>query len=412
MSLTSQQPKASKIDKFCLYTGAAFPFALITGNSAFEAVVALVGLGWLVGLCVSRRNPYPDLLKDPLVLPWIVWYGTMVLSLLINGPGSKGWGHDIVLFRQLLFMTALLDISRRRPVIKPLTIGLAIGTSWAAINLLAAYLIGHDLIGNSLAQHQSKIFLTGRIGAVTAYASSLFCCYALLRKKEPIKTRILALVIGLISLFQLNHTHVRTTLIASFLGLTTCLLWQYAKRFSKQNLAITGLGLAILSGVAIQSTQVAQISKNVNLESMYDRVMIWKVTTEMWQDKPFWGTGVSSFRDSYKEKAATFPENFIVMQSGTKIPWSKEATHAHNIPLMLLACTGIPGIMAFSWLFLRLAINSIQIQNQHPEVIAILTVFIIIGLTGYNIYHSWYISLFAYLATMAGSLFQQKTTSV
>ncbi|MBU0485947.1 MAG: O-antigen ligase family protein [Proteobacteria bacterium] len=406
MSSTNHQPTATRLDKFCLYTAAAFPCALITSNSALEAIIALVGISWLGGLIFQRRNPFPDLLKDPLVLPWLAWYGAVVLSLLINGPGSKGWGHDLILFRQLLFMTALLDISRRMPIARTLMIGLAAGLAWVAINLTLSYTIGHDLIGNSLLHYQKKkTSLIGPITGLTAYAGPLFCCFALLRKQLNTRLRILAMAVGLLSFFLLFYSGVRTTIIASFAGLAVGLLWQFGRRFSIKSLTITGIACVLLLGIAIQNIQIAQINKVVNLASMYDRVKVWQVSTAMWQDSPWFGIGVSSFRETYKEKAATFPQDDVIMPNGTIFSWHKNTTHAHNTILMLLVCTGIPGLLTFLWLFGRLAINSIRVQNQHPEVIALLTVFILIALVGYNIYHSWYNALFAYLAALAGTLF-------
>lgn len=388
MSLHCQQPQAaSRLDKFVLYTGTAFPAALITGNSAFEAVIALVGLSWLIGLYIHRRNPLPDLLNHPLVLPWLAWYGIVVISLMINGPGNKGWAHDIVFFRQFLFMAALLDISRRLPVVKYLTIGLAIGVFWATSNLLTAYLAGYDFLGNSLAEHQSKIYLTGRMSGVAAYAGALFCCLGILGK-YAMKIRILTLGIGVVSLFLVIHSQGRTVTIAAFLGIFTCLAYYFGKRFSKKTLVILGVSAILFAGLLAQNIKISNV---INLSSLYQRFEIWQVTTKIWQESPVVGTGVSSFQDAYKEQAAT---------SSTLI---KEATHAHNIILMLLACTGVIGLGTFIWLFIQLAICSVKIPGQHSYFISLLTVFLVIGLTGFNIYHSWYMSLFAYIAALLGS---------
>ena len=128
---------ASSLDKFCMLTGALLPIGIIIGNVAFEAVIALVDIAWIIRWVLLKETPFrKKIILHPLILPWILWFGTIIVSLLIHGQGIVGWAHDAVYIRYLFFVAALIDVSDRLPVQKYLIIGLGAGAAWAAINIL------------------------------------------------------------------------------------------------------------------------------------------------------------------------------------------------------------------------------------------------------------------------------------
>lgn len=393
-----------RLDICCLYLAALFPVALIIGNAPFEAVIALTGVCWLVRCGIGRYNPVPNLLKHPLILPWLAWYCIMVISLLVNGPGDKGFMHDLVFIRQFLFVAALLDIAQRLPVTRYLICGLAGGIIWSGGNMLMAYLVGYDLLGTPLIDYQSKIFLTGRIAGIAAYAAPFFCCFALLRTKESVVNRMSAFALGGLSFFLVIHSSVRTCIIAAFIGLLGCLAYYVLRRYSKKTLLLFLAGIVLVLGALLPLTNV-QPEKLTNLSSLYARFIIWDISFKIWQEHPLIGTSVSALQDVYEEKVATLPPKTLDVPGGGTIS-SKQLTgitHAHNHVLELLTATGIFGLAAFCWLFVQLVRVHIKNNQAYPELISLLLVFMVIGLAGYNIYHSWYHSLFAYIVALSGA---------
>jgi hypothetical protein len=80
-----------------------------------------------------------------------------------------------------------------------------------------------------------------------------------------------------------------------------------------------------------------------------------------------------------------------------------EQTHAHNLPLMLLSCTGILGMGAFTWLYI--AASRLVFRNRGQFRYGLISwpvVLLVIGITGFNIYHSWYQALLAFWLILIG----------
>ena len=199
-------------------TGFLVPMGLVLGNVGFEIMIGLVGGCWIARLVLIRDRNALQTLKHPMVIAWLVWYMSIVISLLVNGPGSKGWAHDIVFIRYLLFTIALLDISKRLPVGRYLLYGLAAGVGWAALNTLSAYLIGFDLVGKPLIRYTGKLKEASRIAGMTAYAVPLFLTWGILDKRLSKWMKTIIIGIGLVAFFQLLQTHVRTGIIGAMAG--------------------------------------------------------------------------------------------------------------------------------------------------------------------------------------------------
>ena len=78
--------------------------------------------------------------------------------------------------------------------------------------------------------------------------------------------------------------------------------------------------------------------------------------------------------------------------------------HAHNLALQLLVCTGMFGLAAFSWLFVRLFRLALGDPNQWGAGLATWpVVFLVIGLTGWNIFDAFYACIFSYLAALTAT---------
>jgi O-antigen ligase len=394
-----RQPRwVHRLEKVCAVGGALVPVALVVGNVGFEGVIALVGVCWIARCIVSRQNPLPDLIRHPLTLPWVIWYTSILISLIVNGPGSKGWAHDVVFIRYVLFSLALLDVSRRLPVGRYLIIGLAAGVLYAAINTVSAYTFGFDLLGKPLSQYASKLRVAARISGLAAYAAPFFMLWAMAGKDLKKRYRALVFLIAVIAFAQLLQTHVRTAVLAGAAGGIWGILFVFRRRISPA-IAWAAAGLIVL-GVFL----FFQLGGYWNLASIYDRIYFWKVAWNMWLAHPWLGVGISSFQDAYKIMADS--GKVAAFHAPTGVVFDQDSVcHAHNLALQILSCTGLLGLAAFAWLFINA--TRMCFADRFSMGVGLVSwplVVIVFGLTGFNIYDSWYLALLTLSLALIGSL--------
>jgi O-antigen ligase len=392
-----------RLDKGLALIGALLPVSLVVGNLAFEAVVALAGLGWIVRWRLSEIKLIKPLRHHPLVIPWIAWYLAIIVSLLINGAGNKGWLHDFVFIRYFIFGLALIEISQRVDVARYLVYGLIAGVIWAAINTLWAYGVGVDLLGKPLARYTGKLKEAARIGAMTAYAAPFFLAWGLLDRRLSQKLAICAVGLGGLAFAQVLHAHIRTDILASAAGIGFVTLVYLGRQKSWR------LALLILGGVALCLAVFFLSGRHLDLSTLYDRFYYWKVAWAMWLTHPVFGVGVSAFQDTYQVIASSGAVAKFVAPNGD-IFQLNAVYSAHNLVLMLLSSTGLVGLAAFVWLFVN-AIRMIiaDLRGYRAGLAAWPLVLFIIGLTGCNIYDSWYQALFAFFMAMIGGYAMEKT---
>jgi len=393
---------AARLDQLGVITGFLLPVGLVLGNVGFETMIGLGGGCWIARLVLLRDRKTLEALKHPLVIAWMAWYLSIVISLLVNGPGIKGWAHDLVFIRYPLFTIALLDISRRLPVAKYLLYGLGVGVAWAAINTLSAYLIGFDLIGKPLIRYTGKLKEASRIAGMTAYAAPVFLSWGILDRRLSTRIKAIIIGIGVIGFLQLLQTHVRTGVLGAIAGVFFCMAF-----FARRRISIR-LGLGLGFGLGLVVWLFFYFGRMYSLESFYDRIYYWKVIWTLWRDHPLFGVGISSFQDAYKEMAASGIVSAFAAPNGDSYHLS-EVTHAHNLFLMILSCNGLLGLGAFAWVFVS-AVRSIlkDVDGYRIALVSWPATFLVIGLTGFNIYHSWYQALFGFFMVLIGSRWAEK----
>ena len=393
----SRETWADRLDEFCAVTGALVPVGLVIGNIGFETMIGLVGAGWMIRLFLARENPFRFLFKHPLVLPWLALLLSIAVSLLINGPGGKGWAHDLVFFRFFLFFIALLDISTRKPVTKYFLWGLAAGVIWAMVNTLSAYILGFDFFGKPLIRYTGKLKEASRIAGMTCYASALFITWGILDRNLSTTTRSLLILIGIAAFAQMFQTRVRTSILSATIGLSFSIAYYIRNRFAPKP--------AIFVVVGIMGIVILAFTRNRmwDLTSIYDRIYYWKVVWAIWKEHPIFGVGISSYQDAYKAMAESGMLTPFIAPDGQVFSLS-ETTHAHNLVLMILSCTGILGLASFLWLFIR-TIQRIfaDAEGFRLALVSWPVVFLTIGLTGFNFFHSWYQALFGFFMVLIGS---------
>lgn len=384
---------SERLDLLGTVMGSLVPTGLIIGNAGFESMMALTVVFWIARCFVARENP-AGLVRHPIVLPWLAWLASVWLSLFVNGPGSKGWAHDVALLRFLLYVAALIDISGRRPVFRYLLAGMAAGVLWGLANTLLAYGFGYDIFGKPLARYSWKIKAASRIASLAAYAGPFFLAWGVLDSGLDRSRRVLVLGIAVIALAQIVKVNIRTVEVAAVAGIAAYLVYaaeRYAGRWAAASLVgvgVVGAGLVIVFGPA------------VDLSSIYDRIGYWKVVWAMWKTHPLVGVSVSAWQDAYQAIAASDVTTPFIDPAGRS--WKAlKTTHAHSLFFHLISCTGLTGLTAFAWLFVNCVRQVLRRLAACGH--ALLTwpvVFLVIGLTGWNIYGSQYQTLLAYFAAL------------
>lgn len=394
MTAESSQLWTSRLDRFCAVTAGLFPVGVVIGNVAYEGVIAIVGICWLVRCCMARQNPLPRLIKHPLVLPWTAWYLVIIISLLVNGAGSRGWAHDFVFIRHLIFLLAMLDISRRMPVVKYLLYGLAAGVIMAAINTISAHLVGHDLFGRALRRYTQKLSDASRLAELLSYAGPFLLGWGLLDSSLRTGKKILVVCSGAVALVLLYVFGIRTSLLAVLTGIVFTLFIN--KRFTIAKFIIF---VSAFLGMAVAYVMMTGLENN----SISHRVYIWKIVWQMWLDHPIFGVGVSSFRDIFMDTAVRIGiTEYTIPATGEKVSMIYNS-HAHNLVLQLLSCTGILGLVAFAWLYFNtFRLIAADHDNWRSGLLSWPIVFFIIGLTGWDIYGNSVPAIMVFFIVLAG----------
>lgn len=393
-----RQHWAGRLDSFCAVAGALLPVGVVVGNAGFELVIVMVCIAWVARCLVARDNPLPRSFRNPLVLPWLAWYLIVIASLLWNGAGSKGWAHDVVFFRQLLYVAAMLDVSLRRPLlIRNLLYGLAVAVILAAINTLVANMFGSDLMGKPLARYANKLKEISRISAICSFAAPIFMAWSFYGEgKGGPRKKTIFWVMALLAVVLLLYAHIRTALLAGAAGIVVVFLF----RLKPKHLVAASLMLIVSAVIGYSLLP----DETWTLTTLYDRVAIWKVCWAMWLDSPLLGVGVSAYPDAYQQMAASGVVKPFVAPNGREyfLPLS---LHAHSLFFMLLASTGILGVAAFGWLLGQCGFQTVK--SELPVLRVMMTAWLVVllvgGLAGWSIYAGFYQALVAFFVVMNGA---------
>lgn len=399
MQESRRQGWAQGMDKTCAVIGGFVPMGIVVGNAAYESMLAVVGVCWIARSLVAGTNPLPGLVKDSLVLPWFFVYAAILLSLIVNGPGHKGAAHDIVFIRHLIFLAAILDISRRIPVERYFLMGMAGSVLLAGGNIILAHLIGYDLMGKPAARYAGKLKEAARIAGLFAYLAPMLVAWAMALVFFSNKTRTGLLLAGVAGTFLMVQMGIRTTILAAGAGFSFWVCYLIYKRYAWKALAVIvpiALLAAVLAGVYVMNQPMA---------SMYDRASMYKTSWALFVDNPVLGVGVSAFQDAFRAMVASGRVEPYLAPDGS-IWLTAEAMHAHNFALMILACTGLVGMAAFVWLFVNIVIAVYTRTEPHYRYgLAVWPiVFLVIGLTNLHFFGDWYQALFVYLTAFTGVL--------
>jgi len=388
----SIKTNAYKFDKLIALSGAAIPTGVALGNAGFEAAIVLTSILWLTRIIKFKDLEYGSLLKHPVIMPSIAIYISILISVVINGGGSKGFLHDIVMIRHLLCIMALVDTSFKFPVWKYLFYGLIVCFVYVIINMILINLIGYDVLGESFARYTSKHKEGNRYPTLLAFLTIFFISWGLLDKKLNTAKRALIIATGFTGFAFFCFFHIRTVLLAFLSGILFVMIYLMLR---KQSIKLTLLFLILLvvsCAIFIQTTDM------FFLNTVYDRIYVWKVSFQIWLENPIFGCGISSFIDNYSDivkreivKPFVAPNGKIYVDTSTRY-------HAHNNFLQILSCTGIIGLGVSLWLaFNIIYINFKNLAGHFLGYISWPIVYFIISFAGFSVYAGWYMALTTFI---------------
>jgi O-antigen ligase len=393
----------NSLDKSCAVLGGGMPLGIVIGNVGFEAMLSLVAVLWIARTLILKENPLSRFVKDPFVLPWLFLYAAVLLSLTVNGPGVKGVAHDIVFVRHLLFLMALIDISKRIAIERYFLIGMGASVLLAACNLLLAHGIGYDLMGKPAARYTSKLKEAARIAGLFSYLSPMLVAWAFSLPFLSKRARGIMLLAGLTALLLMYQMGIRTAILATGAGFSFWVCYLFFKRFSTKALGVIIPVILLAAGASLFYVQRQPMA------SMYDRASMYKTTWALILDHPVLGVGVSGYQNAFADMAASGRVAPFVAPDGT-VWLTTEAMHAHNLVLMVLACIGVVGLIALLWLLFNIfrVVYTRSEPRYRDGLVVWPVVFVVISLTNLHFFGDWYHALFVYLTAFTGVLRRPK----
>jgi len=385
----------TRLDKFCMISGALLPTGIVLGNVGFEGVIGLAGMGWLLRLILSAAWGFSDhtrsikvIVRHPLIMPWLAWYGVIIISFAVNDPFGRQWAYNLAFARHIIFLSAMLDISRRLPVWKFFLAGLAFSLIWALINTLSAHIFGQDLIGNSLSRYTSHLKEDGRIAHLAAYSAPFYFNRRVLSTGLSKAQKWMLVLFFCISTGLVFIAEIRTYMIAMIAGLMLPLLMK--KRLWR---ILVPLGIFFL----ITGTWLIVHNNEIRgLTTLSHRFYMWQISWQMFRDKPILGVSTAGYKQAFSKYASTDLAAKFNLPDPSRKYWT-EGYHAHNLLFMVMAVNGILGLMTFSWLLyhaIRLSIS--RSACWRVGLYSWPIVFLTIGFVGNNIYDGTILAIFVF----------------
>lgn len=313
-----------------------FGFAAFSPFSIAGAQICwgIACLGLIVGLITRQIRYRPTPLDIPLVL-FVVAEGLSIIFSVHPARSFRCWDGDWIL---LFFPVFAQSLRSSRDARRALTI-LLISSSLVAAYAIWQVFAGQDLIrGRALEPIGNWFVATGAFGHHLTYGGHiLITCtlaFSLLiwnLRGHDVGWRIATIILqlgGLVGSFA------RTAWIGFLGGVGLMIL---LARGLPRKLAALATALAVVAAFAVPAIR----ARLGDLWTFFDdpRVRLWHTAIRIWQDHPIFGAGLASYKTQ-------FPLY--------KVPGEYYAHgHPHNDALNILVHSGILGLAAFVFVWVR-----------------------------------------------------------
>ena len=312
-------------------------------------------LGLLVGWCaINRRLFYSRTAYDALLLAFVVWVGLTIPFSMAPSYSVMEYGkllqHMVVFYAVIYFFKGLLY--------RKVLLGL--------IGIMTILVAGYGLSQFNLENPQAVVsFLPAEVWLTTFLIMVIPFGLALALGEGPPEIRTGgALVVGMMTVCLLA-TQSRAGLVA-FVAELWVMVWFIRSTSAKvvAGLATVGVIAAVVlvftssttpaAGLGNEITSILPIKKDV--ASVIHRFDIWWFTLS--EIAKHWLVGIGYGSQSY----------FLLYGQGQEVvmPGHAAVTHAgtHNIFLYLALHVGLPGMLLFGWLVVRVVLTTAKEYRQ------------------------------------------------
>jgi O-antigen ligase len=394
LRITPSLPRSG--DQWVAGIASLLPMSLVLGNVAFEVVIGLTGLLWLVQSVFIRHESLLRIRRHLIFWPLVIWMTGIMLSRVANPFSTIEFFHDLVFLRFVLFVLAIVDISVRLPIDRYLLGGAVAGIIWAAFNTLCAHVLGFDSIGAPVRFYTDKLLTAERIAVFCAYMFPFFVVRLTSCRDKERAEKIFLCVLTVLCLGLLVLMKIRTAWLAAAIGILGGAVIALCGRV--RWLMAGSIAMAVIAGGSL----VYYTGYQRGLDTVYDRYWIWQRSLTLWLEHPLLGVGVSGFAKAFHHLVADTDLKPYIAPNGQAYKFDN-ATNAHNLVLTLLSCTGLWGLGSFFWLVIAATRQWLKDDFSRRISLGVIPFVLVgIGLTGYSIYDSFYASIVMYfLAWMA-----------
>lgn len=349
------------------FTTSFFPF----GASSIKALCILTMVGcWIAQVIIEKK---PLFIKIPVNIPILLFFFCLVLSSFFSNNIVRNLEsvlHDET--RSLIVFFCMINTIQRLDQIKRIVIAMLITCGLVCLYGLYGYnteIAIRD--GRLIATFEYHTLISEYISLLLPIAVCLFFYY------KGIWARLAVGILIAICSLSLILTMTRTSWVAVII--TVIFICLAGKRIYLTYIFIGICALLVFSlpSKYIQHAKtITQVGEFFSSEKIIgQRVSGWRESLRIIKDNPVFGLGPNerNFREAYlqyakKTKAQKHLEK-IKASEQTKKPNAKKKkhkkivklAHAHNIFLHMGTKAGIPGFLAFTWLFTLIFYHSVKL---------------------------------------------------
>jgi O-antigen ligase len=340
----SPEPMGMKLDTGSLRTVLNYLILIFAGACPFSIALAQSALYlalfvWALIMILERRFSVPS---TPLDIYFLVYMAVGINSMVFSGESAM----PLVFSKRVLLIPIVYlivaNVNSRRALTRLL------GTLAAVMVIMSVLGIQKYLGGLRGLEGRLELFhhymTSGGILMILGLMAFSFAFLA-----GSIKWRAVAAASGILMMFPLIFTFTRS----SWLGLLAGLTFIASVRSWKAVVGVAVLALLIVLVLPGSFKDRALSSTDPSHKHNIERVRMWKAGVEMMRDHPLGGVGDADLAKWYQRYKP--PESAVT------------GGHLHNNLIMFGATLGIPGLIIFLVLSLKILIMEWRIARSVPR---------------------------------------------